>query len=97
MNTLSSGITLNDRTFAITVRDNNLASRYILEGDTAILEFRQPRDGDNVLFRDHKGDEAFATFTVNDGNTTLVNDIEVITANNQVIQGVIVGLTRSIA
>jgi repressor LexA len=42
------GIASNARTFALKVRGDSMINAHICDGDTVILEFRQPRKGDIV-------------------------------------------------
>ncbi|MEO1856383.1 MAG: transcriptional repressor LexA [Rubritalea sp.] len=96
----SLGIPRNARTFALKVRGDSMVDAHICDGDTVILEFREPRRGDVVA-------------ALIDGETTLKRYImqgskpylqaenemfpDLIPARELIIQGVMVALLRNAA
>jgi repressor LexA len=94
----SLGIRPNARTFALKVRGDSMIDAHICDGDTVILEFREPRKGDIVA-------------ALIDGETTLKRYVllerkpylkaenpcypDLIPARDLVIQGVMIGLLRN--
>lgn len=95
---VSLGIRPTVRTFALKVRGDSMIDAHICDGDTVILEFRSPKNGDIVA-------------ALIDGETTLKRYIfryrkpylraenedypDLIPARELVIQGVMIGLLRS--
>lgn len=98
MDIASLGIRPSARTFALRVRGDSMIDAHICDGDTVILEFREPRKGDVVA-------------ALIDGETTLKRYVfknrrpflkaenedypDLIPARELVIQGVMIGLLRS--
>ena len=96
----SLGIPRNARTFALKVRGDSMIDAHICNGDTVILEFREPRRGDVVA-------------ALIDGETTLKRYVlkgtkpylqaenemypDLIPARELIIQGVMVALLRNAA
>lgn len=94
----SLGIRPTARTFALKVRGDSMIDAHICDGDTVILEFREPRKGDVVA-------------ALIDGETTLKRYVmknrkaylkaenpdypDLIPARELVIQGVMIGLLRN--
>jgi len=94
----SLGIRPTARTFALKVRGDSMINAHICDGDTVILEFREPRRGDVVA-------------ALIDGETTLKRYVfqsrkpylqaenddypDLIPARELVIQGVMIGLLRN--
>jgi repressor LexA len=95
----SVGIPKNARTFALRIRGDSMTGAHILNGDIAVLEFREPRNGDIVA-------------ALIDGETTLKRYMlknrkpylkaenpkypDLIPARELVIQGVLAALVRRI-
>lgn len=93
----SLGIRPGVRCFALRVRGESMIDAHILDGDTAILEAREPRDGDIVA-------------ALIDGETTLKRYLvrqempflraenarypDILPAQELVVQGVLIGLLR---
>ncbi|MFC7335589.1 transcriptional repressor LexA [Haloferula chungangensis] len=94
----SLGIRPTARTFALRVRGDSMINAHICDGDTVILEFREPRRGDVVA-------------ALIDGETTLKRYVmegrkaylraenddypDLIPARELIIQGVMIGLLRN--
>lgn len=96
----SIGIPRSARTFALKVRGDSMIDAHICNGDTVILEFREPRDGD-VVAALIDGDTTLKRFVVNKGKPFLHAENEqfpdLIPARELIIQGVMVALLRKAA
>jgi repressor LexA len=94
----SLGIPRNSRTFALKVRGESMIDAHICDGDTVILEFREPRPMD-VVAALIDGETTLKRFVVEKGRPYLRAENEaypdLIPARELVIQGVMVGLLRS--
>jgi repressor LexA len=96
----SIGIPRSARTFALKVRGDSMIDAHICHGDTVILEFREPRDGD-VVAALIDGDTTLKRFVMNKGKPYLHAENEqfpdLIPARELIIQGVMVALLRKAA
>lgn len=94
----SLGIPRNARTFALKVRGESMIDAHICDGDTVILEFREPRNGD-VVAALIDGDTTLKRFVIENGRPFLHAENEqfpdIVPARELVIQGVMVGLLRN--
>ncbi len=96
----SLGIKHNARTFALKVRGESMIDAHICDGDTVILEFKTPRNGDIVaaLIDD---ETTLKRYIVENGKHYLKAENELypdlIPARELIIQGVLVGLLRNAA
>jgi repressor LexA len=94
------GIPRSARTFALKVRGESMIDAHICHGDTVILEFREPRDGD-VVAALIDGETTLKRFVVNKGKPYLHAENEafpdLIPARELIIQGVLVALLRKAA
>ncbi|MGC6457008.1 MAG: transcriptional repressor LexA [Akkermansiaceae bacterium] len=94
----SLGIPRNARTFALKVRGESMIDAHICDGDTVILEFREPRPLD-VVAALIDGETTLKRFVMEKGRPYLRAENEafpdLIPARELVIQGVMVGLLRS--
>jgi repressor LexA len=94
------GIASNARTFALKVRGDSMINAHICDGDTVILEFRQPRKGDIVAAL-IDGETTLKRFVVEKGQPFLRAENprfpDLIPARELVIQGVLIGLMRHAA
>jgi repressor LexA len=94
------GISPRSRTFALKVRGDSMIDAHICDGDTVILELRQPRKGDIVAAL-IDGETTLKRFVVEKGKSFLraENDHypDLIPVRELVIQGVLVALLRSAA
>ena len=96
----SIGIPRSARTFALKVRGDSMIDAHICSGDTVILEFREPRDGDIVAAL-IDGETTLKRFIMNKGKPFLRAENEefpdLIPARELIIQGVLVALLRKAA
>lgn len=96
----SLGIPRSARTFALKVRGDSMIDAHICSGDTVILEFREPRDGD-VVAALIDGETTLKRYLVEKGRPFLraENDAfpDLIPARELIIQGVLVALLRKAA
>jgi repressor LexA len=96
----SLGIPRNARTFALKVRGHSMIDAHICSGDTVILEFREPRNGDIVAAL-IDGETTLKRFLVEKGKPFLrAENIEfpdLVPARELIIQGVLVALLRQAA
>jgi repressor LexA len=94
----SLGIPRNARTFALRVRGESMIDAHICDGDTVILEFREPRKGD-VVAALIDGETTLKRFVMENGRPYLHAENEsfpdIIPARELVVQGVMVGLLRN--
>ena len=94
----SLGIRPNARTFALKVRGDSMIDAHICDGDTVILEFREPRKGDIVAAL-IDGETTLKRYVVKDRRPYLHAENkdypDLIPARELVIQGVLVGLIRN--
>ena len=94
----SLGIPRNARTFALRVRGESMIDAHICDGDTVILEFREPRQGDIVAAL-IDGETTLKRFVMDNGRPFLHAENEsfsdIIPARELVVQGVMVGLLRN--
>lgn len=94
----SLGIPRNARTFALKVRGESMIDAHICDGDTVIMEFREPRHLDIVaaLIDD---ETTLKRFIMEKGRPYLKAENEnfpdLIPARELVVQGVLVGLLRN--
>lgn len=93
----SLGIERNARTFALKVRGESMIDAHICDGDTVILEFREPRHLD-VVAALIDGETTLKRFIVEKGRPFLraenENYPDLIPARELIVQGVMVGLLR---
>lgn len=96
----SLGIPRNARTFALKVRGHSMIDAHICNGDTVILEFREPRNGDIVAAL-IDGETTLKRYVVEKGRPFLrAENIEfpdLVPARELIIQGVLVALLRKAA
>jgi len=96
----SLGLRGNARTFALKVRGESMIDAHICDGDTVIMEFREPRKGDIVAAL-IDGETTLKRFVVKNGKPYLhaenENYPDLIPARELIIQGVLVALLRSAA
>jgi repressor LexA len=91
------GLRNSAKTFALKVRGESMIDAHICDGDTVILEFKEPRDGD-VVAALIDGETTLKRYVVNKGKSYLQAENEqfpdLIPARELVIQGVMVALLR---
>lgn len=96
----SIGIPRNARTFALKVRGDSMIDAHICHGDTVILEFREPRNGDIVAAL-IDGETTLKRYIVEKGKPFLRAENpdypDLIPARELIIQGVLVALLRKAA
>ena len=96
----SLGIRPTARTFALRVRGDSMINAHICDGDTVILEFREPRKGDIVAAL-IDGETTLKRYLVENRKAYLKAENpdypDLIPARELVIQGVMVGLLRRAA
>jgi len=96
----SLGLSHNARTFALKVRGESMVDAHICDGDTVILEFREPRKNDIVAAL-IDGETTLKRYIVDNGKPFLRAENELfpdlIPARELIIQGVLVGLLRNAA
>jgi repressor LexA len=94
------GIPRQAKTFALKVRGNSMIDAHICNGDTVILEFREPRKGDIVAAL-IDGETTLKRYLVEKGQPFLraenTDFPDLIPARELVIQGVLVALLRHAA
>ena len=94
----SLGIPRNSRTFALKVRGESMIDAHICDGDTVILEFREPRHMDIVAAL-IDGETTLKRFIMERGRPYLraenADFPDLLPARELVVQGVLVGLLRS--
>ncbi|PQJ27685.1 transcriptional repressor LexA [Rubritalea profundi] len=96
----SLGIPRNARTFALKVRGDSMIDAHICDGDTVILEFREPRRGD-VVAALIDGETTLKRYVIQGNKPYLQAENEMfpdlIPARELIIQGVMVALLRNAA
>lgn len=96
----SLGVRGNAQTFALKVRGESMIDAHICDGDTVILEFKEPRRGD-VVAALIDGETTLKRYVVEDGQPFLraenENFPDLVPARELVIQGVLVALLRAAA
>ena len=96
----SLGISRKAKTFALKVRGESMIDAHICDGDTVILEQREPRKGD-VVAALIDGETTLKRYVLNRGKPYLQAENEdfpdLIPIQELVIQGVMVGLVRAAA
>ena len=96
----SLGLKHNARTFALKVRGESMVDAHICDGDTVVLEFREPRKGD-VVAALIDGETTLKRYVVENGKPFLRAENELfpdlIPARELIIQGVLVALVRNAA
>ncbi|TAE77459.1 MAG: repressor LexA [Verrucomicrobia bacterium] len=96
----SIGIPRSARTFALKVRGHSMIDAHICHGDTVILEFREPRNGDIVAAL-IDGETTLKRYLVKNGKPFLRAENEefpdLVPARELIIQGVLVALLRKAA
>lgn len=94
------GISRSAKTFALRVRGQSMIDAHICNGDTVILEVREPRKGDIVAAL-IDGETTLKRYVVENGKPFLraenADFPDLIPARELVIQGVLVGLLRKSA
>ena len=94
----SLGIPRNARTFALKVRGESMIDAHICDGDTVLLEFREPRHMDIVAAL-IDGETTLKRFVLENGRPFLraenENFPDLMPARELVVQGVLVGLLRT--
>lgn len=94
----SLGIPRNARTFALKVRGESMIDAHICDGDTVLLEFREPRHMD-VVAALIDGETTLKRFVLENGRPFLraenENFPDLMPARELVVQGVLVGLLRT--
>jgi repressor LexA len=93
----SLGVPRHARTFALKVRGESMIEAHICDGDTVILEFREPRHMDIVAAL-IDGETTLKRFIVDRGRPFLraenENYPDLIPARELIVQGVMVALLR---
>ena len=96
----SLGVSSHARTFALKVRGESMIDAHICDGDTVILEVKEPRKGD-VVAALIDGETTLKRYVVEDGKPFLRAENEqfpdLIPVCELVIQGVLVALLRAAA
>jgi repressor LexA len=96
----SIGIPRSARTFALKVKGDSMIDAHICSGDTVILEFKEPRNGDIVAAL-IDGETTLKRFLIEKGKPFLRAENEafpdLVPARELVIQGVLVALLRKAA
>ena len=96
----SLGLPRSARTFALKVRGDSMIDAHICSGDTVILEFREPRNGDIVAAL-IDGETTLKRYLVEKGKPSLRAENEdypdLIPARELIIQGVLIALLRQAA
>jgi repressor LexA len=96
----SLGIPRNARTFALKVRGDSMIDAHICDGDTVILQLREPRKGD-VVAALIDGETTLKHYLIEKGHPFLraANAAypDLIPARELVIQGVLIALLRHAA
>lgn len=96
----SLGLPRHARTFALKVRGDSMIDAHICSGDTVILEFREPRNGDIVAAL-IDGETTLKRYLVEKGKPFLRAENEdypdLIPARELIIQGVLIALLRQAA
>ena len=96
----SLGLPRNARTFALKVRGESMIDAHICDGDTVVLEFREPRRGDIVAAL-IDGETTLKRYVIENGKPYLQAENEMfpdlIPARELIIQGVMVALLRNAA
>lgn len=96
----SLGLKHNSRTFALKVRGESMVDAHICDGDTVVLEFREPRKND-VVAALIDGETTLKRYIVENGKPFLRAENELfpdlIPARELIIQGVLVALVRNAA
>jgi repressor LexA len=91
------GIPRNARTFALKVRGDSMIDAHICDGDTVILEFKNPRKGDIVAAL-IDGETTLKRYLLNNGKPFLRAENfhypNLIPARELIIQGVMIALMR---
>jgi repressor LexA len=94
------GIPRNSKAFALKVRGNSMIDAHICNGDTVILEFREPRKGDIVAAL-IDGETTLKRYLIENGKAFLRAENsdfpDLIPAQELVIQGVLIALMRKAA
>jgi repressor LexA len=94
------GIPRHSKTFALKVRGNSMIDAHICDGDTVILEFREPRKGD-VVAALIDGETTLKRYLVERGRPFLRAENpkfpDLIPAHELIIQGVLIALLRHAA
>lgn len=87
----------NARTFALKVRGDSMIDAHICDGDTVILEFKQPRKG-NIVAALIDGETTLKRYVVEKGSAFLRAENpdypDLIPARELIIQGVMIALLR---
>lgn len=96
----SLGVRGNVRTFALKVRGDSMIDAHICSGDTVILEFREPRNGEIVAAL-IDGETTLKRYVIRDGKPFLHAENpdfpDLIPARELIVQGVFVALLRQAA
>ena len=96
----SIGLSKSKKVFALNVRGDSMIDAHICDGDTVVLEMREPRDGD-VVAALIDGETTLKRYIVNSGKPHLQAENEMypdlIPLSELVIQGVMVALLRKAA
>ena len=94
----SLGVRPTARTFALKVRGESMIDAHICDGDTVVLEFREPKKGDIVAAL-IDGETTLKRYVIKDRRPYLQAENadypDLIPARELVIQGVMVGLLRN--
>ncbi|MCH7228014.1 transcriptional repressor LexA [Haloferula sp. A504] len=94
----SLGVRPTARTFALKVRGDSMIDAHICDGDTVVLEFREPKKGDIVAAL-IDGETTLKRYVIKDRKPYLHAENpdypDLIPARELVIQGVMIGLLRN--
>jgi repressor LexA len=96
----SLGVRPNARTFALKVRGDSMINAHICSGDTVILEFREPRNGEIVAAL-IDGETTLKRYVIQNGKPFLHAENpdfpDLIPARELIVQGVLIALLRQAA
>jgi len=96
----SIGISRSSRVFALKVRGDSMVDAHICDGDTVVLEMREPRNGD-VVAALIDGETTLKRYVMNGGHPFLQAENELypdlVPARELIIQGVMIALLRKAA
>lgn len=100
IDTATLGLSRRAKSFALRVRGDSMIDAHICDGDTAVLEFREPRKGDIVAAL-IDGETTLKRYVVKNGKPYLQAENEdypdLIPAQELIVQGVLVALLRRAA
>ena len=96
----SLGVKGNARTFALKVKGESMINAHICDGDTVVMEFREPRR-DDIVAALIDGETTLKRYVIEEGKAFLRAENEdfpdLIPARELIIQGVLIAVLRSAA